>query len=168
MRSDRVVVLAPLLDDDSGLLQAVEDLPVQAFIAQLAVEGLAVAVLPRTTWFDVKRGCSKTRKPAAHDLRRHLRAVVGPNVFRHAAFEHYVRHRLDNAKAVDATRHPDRKAFSSELIDQRHEPDLAAVMGLRLDEVVAPDMIAMLRPQSDTGAVVEPQAAARLLLPGYF
>jgi hypothetical protein len=41
-------------------------------------------------------------------------------------------------------------------------------MGLRLDEVVAPDMIAMLWPQADTGAVIEPQAAPRLLLPGYF
>ena len=29
MRSDRVVVLAPLLDDDGGLLQAVEDLTVR-------------------------------------------------------------------------------------------------------------------------------------------
>ena len=41
-------------------------------------------------------------------------------------------------------------------------------MGLGLDEVVAPDMIAMLRSQPDAGAVVEPQPASRLLLPGYF
>ena len=41
-------------------------------------------------------------------------------------------------------------------------------MGLRFDEVVAPHMIAMLRPQTDAGSVVEPQPAARSLFPGYF
>ena len=39
MRSDRVVVLSPSLDDDAGLRQAVEDLSVQAFVAQFAIEG---------------------------------------------------------------------------------------------------------------------------------
>jgi hypothetical protein len=145
VRSDRVVVLEPLLDEDGGLLQAVEDLTVQAFVAQFAVEALAVAVLPRTAGLDVKRGCSKPCEPAAHDLRRHLRAIVGPDVFRHAALKHHIRHRLDDAKAIDATRHPDRKAFPGKLIDQRHEPELTAIMSLGLDEVVAPDMIAMLR-----------------------
>ena len=41
-------------------------------------------------------------------------------------------------------------------------------MGLSLDEVVAPDMIAMLRPQADARSVVQPEPAARSLLPGYF
>ena len=82
--------------------------------------------------------------------------------------KHHVGHRLDDAKAVDATRHPDRQAFPGELVDQRHQPELAAIMGLGLDEVVAPDMIAMLRSQPDAGSVVEPQPAPRLLLPGYF
>lgn len=75
MRSDRVVVLAPLLDDDGGLLQAVEDFAVQAFITQFAIEGLAVAVLPRAARFDVKRGCSEPREPVAYNLRRHLRPL---------------------------------------------------------------------------------------------
>ena len=56
MRSDSVVVLSPLFDDDGGLLQAVEDLPVQTFIAEFAVEGLAITVLPRTAGLDVKAG----------------------------------------------------------------------------------------------------------------
>ncbi len=34
-------VLAPSLDDNSGFLLAVEDFTVQAFVAELAVEGLA-------------------------------------------------------------------------------------------------------------------------------
>ncbi len=46
MRSLRVVVLAPLLDDDPRLGQAVEDLAVEEFVAKLCIEALAVAVLP--------------------------------------------------------------------------------------------------------------------------
>jgi hypothetical protein len=44
--SDSVVLIAPLLDDDPGFLQAVEDLLIEAFVARFAVEGLAISVLP--------------------------------------------------------------------------------------------------------------------------
>ena len=90
------------------------------------------------------------------------------DVFRHTAFEHHVSHRLDDTEAVDAACHPDRQAFPSELVDQGHQSNLAPIMGLSLDEVVAPDMIAMLRPQADARSVVQPEPAARSLLPGYF
>ena len=43
MRPDGVVWIAPLLDDDPGFLQAVEDLLIEAFVAQFSVEGLAIA-----------------------------------------------------------------------------------------------------------------------------
>ena len=36
--SYRVVVLAPLLDDDGGFLQAVEDFSIEQFIAQLGCD----------------------------------------------------------------------------------------------------------------------------------
>jgi hypothetical protein len=161
-------VLAPLLDDDGSLLQTVEDFAVQAFVAELAVEGLAVAVFPWAAGSYVERLRSQLCKPTAHNLGRHLRAVVGTNVFRHTALDHHVGHGVDDAEAVDATGHPDRQAFPRELVDQRHQSELATVMGLRLDEVVAPHMVAVLRSQPDAGSVVEPQPAARPLLPGYF
>jgi hypothetical protein len=41
---DGVVVPPPALDDDPGVAEAVEDLPVEEFIAELGVENLAVAV----------------------------------------------------------------------------------------------------------------------------
>ena len=46
MRSLCIVMDAPLFDDRLGFLEAVEDLAIEAFIPELAVEGLAVAVLP--------------------------------------------------------------------------------------------------------------------------
>ena len=169
MRSDRVVVLAPLLEDDGSLLQTEEYFAVQAFIAQFPVEGLAVAILPWAAGSYVERLRSQLCKPAAHNLCRHLRAVVRTHVFRHTALDHHVGHGLDNAKAkaVDATGHPDRQAFPRELVDQSHQPEFAPIVGLRFHKIVAPNMIAMLRSQPDAGSVVEPQPAARSLLPGY-
>jgi len=161
-------VLAPLLDYDGGLLQAVEYLSVEAFISQLAVEAFAVAVFPWAARLDVKCLCSQSCKPAPHDLGRHLRAVVRPDVVGDTAFKHHVSHRVDDAEAVDPARHPDGQALAGELIDQGHQPDLAAVVGLSRNEVIAPDMVAMLWSQPDAGPVVEPQPATRLLLPGYF
>jgi len=43
----------PIFDHGLGLLQCVEDLAVEQFIAQLAVDALAVAILPWTSRLDV-------------------------------------------------------------------------------------------------------------------
>ncbi len=44
--SFRVVVFPPLFDQDLGLTQAVEDLPIEELIAESGIEALAVSVLP--------------------------------------------------------------------------------------------------------------------------
>jgi hypothetical protein len=92
VRPDGVVVLAPLLDEDLGLLEAAEDFTVEQFVPQPAVEAFAIAVLPGAARLDVERLGAHTRKPATHDLGRHLRAVVGTDVLRDAAHEHHVSH----------------------------------------------------------------------------
>src|SRR4029450_7602275 len=45
--ADGIVVTPPALDHDLSLLQRIEDLPVQQFVAQAGVEALDVPVLPR-------------------------------------------------------------------------------------------------------------------------
>jgi hypothetical protein len=52
VRSAGVVVLPPLFDDNLRFLQAVEDFSVQAFIPELTVKTLVIAVLPGTAGFD--------------------------------------------------------------------------------------------------------------------
>ena len=47
-------MLALLLDGDGGLPRAVEDFTVQTFIAQFAVEGLAVALFPKAAGRNVE------------------------------------------------------------------------------------------------------------------
>lgn len=50
-----VEVIVPLPDHDLGLLQAVEYFLVEALVAQFAVEGFTIAVLPWTAGLDVER-----------------------------------------------------------------------------------------------------------------
>lgn len=71
MRPSFVVVDTPLFDDHLGFLKAVEDLAVQRFVPELAVEGLAVAVLPGWARLDVQALRAKAREPLAQDLGGH-------------------------------------------------------------------------------------------------
>ena len=68
MGSDGVVVVAPLLDEDPGFLEAAEDLPVEKFVPQLAVEAFAIAVLPGASRLDVQGLRAHASQPLAHDL----------------------------------------------------------------------------------------------------
>ena len=47
-----VVVLSPLFDDDSCLLEAIEDFSVKKLIPEFSVEALVVTVFPRAAGFD--------------------------------------------------------------------------------------------------------------------
>ena len=71
-----VVEVSPSLHQHLGLCQGVEDLPVEQLIAQLADEGLHLAVLPWTAPLDVKRSHPKTDEPPSNRIRRELRPVV--------------------------------------------------------------------------------------------
>lgn len=46
MRALRVVVLAPLFNDDLRLFEGIEDFPVEQFVTEPAVEALTISVLP--------------------------------------------------------------------------------------------------------------------------
>lgn len=168
MWSDRVVLIAPLLNDDPGFRQAVEDFLVEALVTQFAVEGLAIAVLPGAAGLDIERRSAKPGQPVADHLRGHLRTVVGPNVLRDTSGKHHIGHRFDDAKAVDTTSDPDCQAFTGVLIDQCHQADATAVVGLGLHEVVTPDVIAMLWPEPNARSIVEPEPASRPMFLGYF
>src|SRR5271165_2727261 len=63
VRTPRVVMHSPLFDHDPGLLQRVEDLPLQTLVLQLPVEALTVTVFPWTAWFDVQRLGPDIRQP---------------------------------------------------------------------------------------------------------
>ena len=76
MRPGGVVVLPPLLDDLSGLIQGGEHLGVQALLAAAAVEALDVAVVRRLAGPDELQLHARGLGPAVQGLAGELRAVV--------------------------------------------------------------------------------------------
>ena len=79
VRTLRVVFHPPSLRQNLGLLQRVRDLAVQKLIAQLAVETLAVPVLPRTPRLDVQRLRPQFRQPLPQLPGDELRPIVRTN-----------------------------------------------------------------------------------------
>ena len=82
MWADGIVVTPPALDHDLSLLQRIEDLPVQEFVAQARVEALDVTVLPWAAGGDVGRLGTNGGNPLPYGLGDELGAVVRPDVRR--------------------------------------------------------------------------------------
>ena len=165
MRPNGVVVASPALDDDLSLAQRVEDLAIEQFVAQAGIEALDEAVLPWTASFDVGGPCAHGCDPVLHGFGDELGAVVGADVPGNTAQDEQVRERIDDIDGLEPAGHTDGQALMGELVDDVEHADPAPVMGAVLDEVVGPDVIAVLGPEADAGAVVQPEAAA-LGLPG--
>ena len=71
-----VVVLAPALDHDPRLDQAVEDLAIEQPVSQLRFEALATAVLPWTARLDVSRTGADGGDPLPHGPDDELRPIA--------------------------------------------------------------------------------------------
>ena len=125
-----IVMSAPLFNDDPRLLQAVEDFAVEQFVAQLAVEAFAIAVLPRTARCNEQSFCPDLSEPIPDNLGGHLGAVVGPNISGDALSQHHIGKGLDDTEARDPSRHPDRKALTGVFVDQRQQTERSAIMRL--------------------------------------
>jgi hypothetical protein len=90
-------------------------------------------VFPKTARLDEQRPGTHRFQPVPDFLRCHLRAVVGPNMFRIAVLRHSFTELFDHMGAVEAPRHADRQTFARELIDQGQQPQTASThaCGLR-------------------------------------
>jgi hypothetical protein len=97
--------------------------------------------------------------PRPHGRSHELRAIVGPDVPRHAAQDEQVREQIDDVDRIQPALHPDGQTFSSELVDDVEHAIFSSIARAILDEVVGPDMIRALRPQPDARAVIEPESA---------
>ena len=76
MRPPGIVLNPPLFNDDLGFAQRIEDLAVQAFIAQLAIETFAVAILPGAARFDVERRRADSAQPVTQFIGDKFRSIV--------------------------------------------------------------------------------------------
>ena len=77
MRPQGVEVNAPLLNEHSRFPQAVEQLPIEPLIAELAVKALAIPVLPRAAGRDVGGVGAQALEPIPEDGGHKLRSEIG-------------------------------------------------------------------------------------------
>ena len=73
MRSHLIVLDPPALDDCPRLREALEPVHVQAFVAQLAVEGLDESVVHRTAWSPLPM--AGVRRERNQNLGRRIRGM---------------------------------------------------------------------------------------------
>jgi hypothetical protein len=78
----------------------VEDLAVEQLVAELAVEALAVAVLPWAAGLDVGRRGTDRGDPGPHGLGDELGPVIGADVAWDAAQDEQVREQVDGERPV--------------------------------------------------------------------
>src|SRR5690606_37881275 len=161
-----VVVSPPGFDDDLGLGEAVEDLTVKQFVAELRVEALAVAVLPRASWFDERCLCADGYDPLPYSLGDELRAVVGTDMAGHTTQDEQVRQGVDDVGRVELAIDADCKAFPGELVDDVEHAESPAIVGPTLDEVIGPDMVRVLGSKPDARSVIQPEPPLLRLLVG--
>src|SRR5258708_3315238 len=164
MGPDRVVVTTPAFDDDLRLSQCVEDLAVEQLVTQAGIKTLDKAVLPGTAGRDVGGLCADGTDPILHRLGNELRAIIGPDMPRHAAQDEQVGEHIDDVDRLEPARYPNGQALASELVDDIEHAEFASIMGALLDEVVRPHVVAVLGPEPNARSVIQPETAAFRLL----
>jgi len=162
----RVVVPSPLLNDDPGFIEAVEDLSVQELIAEPGIEALTVSVLPRRPRFDVGGLGTDSLDPLPDRIRDELRSVIRSYVGRNTPDDEQVGQGINHLRRVELPLHPDRQAFAAELIDDVQRSVGSPVFCSVMHEVIRPDMVNMPGPETDARSVIEPEPRFPRLLHG--
>ena len=80
VRSNRVVVLPPSLDDDLGFAASADPLDTQAPVATIAAEGLVRSVLPGTSRIDQCGSGARFADPLQDRMADEFGAVVGSKI----------------------------------------------------------------------------------------
>jgi hypothetical protein len=113
-----VVVATIILGQDTGLSDAEHEFPVEALVAQAAVEAFDVPVLPGAARFDIERLHATPGQPVAQDAGDELRAIVTTDMLGHATLGHQPFHDLEEIVCRQLARHVQREAFPTVLIDK--------------------------------------------------
>jgi hypothetical protein len=139
VRSLCVVFHVPPLRQNLCPLQRVKDLAVQELIAQLAVEALTVPVFPWASSLDVQHPGADFPQPFPQLVSDELRAVIGADVLRDPAPQHYVGQGVNHLQAPQSSCHSQRQALPRVLVDQRQNTQRSPIMGHGADKVVTPN-----------------------------
>ena len=141
MRPNVVVVLPPGLDRCDRLWAASEVLDAQALVAELPVEALVGAVLPRFAGIAERAADALGDDPLQDRVRHELRPVVRAHEGGRAVDAHETGEHVDDAARADAAGDVDGEALARPLVDDGEALELLAIGAGVEDEVVRPDVI---------------------------
>ena len=162
MRTDMVVVATPGFDHDTRFLAAPEPFELQALVAELAVEALVGAVLPRLTAIDQWGFDLFFAEPFEDCVADKLRAVIRAKESRRAMLRDQAVVHLDDATGSDGGCDVERQALPGELVDHCQALDLLTESG-RGRRLPAGSV---QQRQRDAPERVVERAAARVARPG--
>jgi hypothetical protein len=162
--SEGIVFLSPSFDEHLGLPEVIEDLSIQQFVSEFAVEAFAVAVFPWAARLDVQGSHPCIFKPLAHSLGSKFRAVVRSDVFRWPVGNKEIGEAMKHVIGSEASLHDDVEALPTEFVNDRQDLDKSAVVSAVFDKIIGPDMMAMGGPEPHTRPIIEPQTSAFGLL----
>src|SRR4029077_15099779 len=113
-----VVVAPPSLDDHLRLGTRTKPFEVQALVAELAVEALRDAILPRLARLDQCRADALSDDPGQQRLGHGLRPVVTAHEARCARIAHRARQLIDDPRRASASDDVDCQPLLGELVRQ--------------------------------------------------
>jgi hypothetical protein len=164
--SEGVVFLSPSFDEHLGLPEVIEDLSIQQFVSEFAVEAFAVAVFPWAARLDVQGFHPCIFKPLAHSLGGEFRAVIRPDVLGRTVGHEEIREAPEHIVGVESSLNHNGEALSTEFVHNGQDLDWTAVVSAVCHEIIRPDMMAMGGPEPDTRPIIEPHTPSLGLLLG--
>ena len=117
MGPEVVVLPAPAIGQALGLSHRGEQLSVEEFIPEPAVEGFSKAVLPRGAWLDVSGCGAAVLAPAPQGVGNELRAVIAADERRSWVEAGELLQHHNHVLGLATPSHVDRQAQTAVLID---------------------------------------------------
>ena len=152
-----IIIHSPSIHNILRLSPAKEQLAVEAFVAQFAIEALDVAILPRTARRNESRFYTTRPQPLFHGFAHELRPIVTPQAPRPAAQREQFLQRFDDIFACVMPPDFDSQTLPRELVHHRQYPHSPATMRAFGHEVIAPNVV--LAESFTTIACIEAEAA---------
>lgn len=140
-----IVVAAPSGEGDPRFRAAHEELAVQAFLAQLAVERLHAAILPRAAGLDEAQARAGAMCPAHQRDADEFRAIVRPHVGRSRALAHDAVEDPHHVRAAQRRRDLERQALARVFVEHAEHLDPPPVDRAVVQEVDRPHVVLAAR-----------------------
>ena len=144
-----VIVAAVIFGQDAGFGDAEHEFPVEALVAQAAVEAFDMTVLPRAARFYIESLDPAPGQPVAQDAGDKLAAVVTADVLGRAPFGHQSFHHFDQVVGRELAGHVQSETLPAVFVNEAKDTQSSAVVSAVGHEVPAPNVVEPLGPRRD-------------------